>query len=255
MRERGRALGSLLAHRCFVRCLLLVQRRVSLVQGTVKRQVALFSLHERIRGRTLGRTHMGVLVRDARVTDGVHPLSEGHAAAGRNEAVATLHGRGVAARVGLDVLVAIEGIILCGSVLKDRVLREVVLSEGRLGNGVIQREGNVQSFRSLRLISSFSCVGRVSLSRTGGLCELLILLAKDASRANRRHIKTGGRNQCQLGRNIQQLQHRLERQGVARIAQVRVQAAAGNGISLHAKHRHDISDALLDFVLIGTENL
>ena len=85
--------------------------------------------------------------------------------------------------------------------------------------------------------------------------ELLILVAEHARRANRRHIKTGGRNQRQLRGNIQQLQHRLQRQDIARIAQVRVQAAAGNGISLHTKHRHDISDALLDFFLIGTENL
>ena len=188
------------------------------MQGAVKRQVTLFGLHEGIRRRALRQTHVRVLVGDVRVVESVHPLGEGHAATSRHQAVATVQRRGVAARVGFNLLI-----------VKRSILGGSTLGEGSLS---INRFG-----------------------RTGGLCELLILVAKDASRANRRHIKTGGRNQCQLGRNIQQLQHRLERQGVARIAQVRVQAAAGNGISLHAKHRHDISDALLDFVLIGTENL
>ena len=188
------------------------------MQGAVKRQVALFSLHEGIRRRALRRTHMRVLVGDMRVIESIHPLGESHAATGRHQAVATVQGRGVAARVGFNLLI-----------VKRNILGGSTLGEGSLS---INRYG-----------------------RIGGLRELLILVAEHASRANRRHIKTGGRNQRQLGRNIQQLQHRLERQGVARIAQVRVQAAAGNGISLHAKHRHDISDALLDFVLIGTENL
>ena len=179
--------------------------------------------------------HMRVLEGNMAFTDGVHPLGEGHAAAGRNQSVATLHGRGEVARVGFNLLVILEGIVLYGG----------ALGESSLGSGVIQREGNVQGFRSLRLVSRFS-------SR---LREALILVAEDASCANRRHIKTGGRNQRQLRGNIQQLQHRLQRQGIARIAQVRIQAAAGNGVSLHTKHRHDISDALLDFFLIGTENL
>ena len=179
--------------------------------------------------------HMRVLEGNMAFANGVHPLGEGHAATGRHQSVATLHGRGEVTRVGFNLLVILEGIVLYGGDLR----------ESSLGSGVIQREGSVQGFRILRLISRFS----------RRLRKPLILVAEDTRRANRRHIKTGGRNQRQLGRNIQQLQYRLQRQGVARIAQVRVQAAAGNGISLHTKHRHDISDALLDFVLIGSENL
>ena len=191
--------------------------------------------------------HMSVLEGNMTFANGIHPLGEGHAAAGRHQSVATLHGRGVAARVGLNLLVILEGCVLCEGVLRNRVLRE-----GSLSNGVIQREGNVQGFRSLRRISRISLSG---FSRICRLREALILVAEDARRANRRHIKTGGRHQRQLRGNIQQLQHRLQRQGIARIAQVRIQTATGNGISLHTKHRHDISDALLDFILIGTENL
>ena len=205
------------------------------MQGAVKRQVALFSLHEGIRRRALRRTHMRVLVGDMRVIESIHPLGESHAATGRHQSVATLHGRGEVTRVGFNLLVILEGIVLYGGDLR----------ESSLGSGVIQREGSVQGFRILRLISRFS----------RRLRKPLILVAEDARRANRRHIKTGGRNQRQLRGNVQQLQHRLQRQGVARIAQVRVQAATGNGVSLHTKHRHDISDALLDFILIGTENL
>ena len=157
--------------------------------------------------------HMSVLEGNMALANGIHPLGEGHAATGRNQSVATLHGRGVAARVGLDFL-------------------------------IFPRE------------STFRRISRFSLSSfSRRLREALILVAEDARRANRRHIKTGGRNQRQLRGNIQQLQHRLQRQGIARIAQVRIQTATGNGVSLRTKHRHDISDTLLDFFLIGTENL
>ena len=157
--------------------------------------------------------HMSVLEGNTALANGIHPLGEGHAATGRHQSVTTLHGRGVAARVGLDFL-------------------------------IFPRE------------STFRRISRFSLSRfSSRLRESLILVAEYASRANRRHIKTSGRNQRQLRGNIQQLQHRLQCQGIARIAQVRIQTATGNGVSLHTKHRHDISDALLDFILIGTENL
>ena len=127
--------------------------------------------------------HMSVLERNMAFANGVHPLGEGHAAAGRNQSVATLHGRGEVTRVGLNLLVIFEGIVLYGG----------ALGESSLGSGVIQREGNVQCFRSLRFISRFS----------RRLREALILIAEDARRANRRHIKTGGRHQRQLGRNVQ----------------------------------------------------
>ena len=195
---------------------------------------------------------MSVLEGNMTFANGIHPLGEGHAAAGRHQPVATLHGRGVAARVGFNLLIILEGFILEGCVLCEGVLRNRVLREGSLSNGVIQREGNIQGFRSLRRISRIRLSG---FSRICRLRETLILVAEDARRANRGHIKTGGRHQRQLRGNIQQLQHRLQRQGIARIAQVRVQAATGNGVSLHTKHRHDISDALLDLILIGTENL
>ena len=118
--------------------------------------MAFFSLHERVRGRSLRRTHVGVLVGNVRVIDGIHPLGESHSATGRHQLIATLQRRGVAIRVGLNLLVVLEGIILRGSVLRDRAPRDSVLGEGSLGNGVFQREGNVHSFRCLRLISSFS---------------------------------------------------------------------------------------------------
>ena len=109
---------------------------------------------------------MRVLVGDVRVVESVHPLGEGHAATGRHQAVATVQGRGVAARVGLDFLI-----------VKRSILGGSTLGEGSLS---INRFG-----------------------RIGGLRELLILVAEHASRANRRHIKTGGRHQRQLGRNVQ----------------------------------------------------
>ena len=138
--------------------------------------------------------HMSVLERNMTFANGIHPLGEGHAATGRNQSVATLHGRGEVTRVGLNLLVIFEGIVLYGG----------ALGESSLGSGVIQREGNVQGFRSLRLISRISCVGRVSLSRVSRrLREALILIAEDARRTNRRHIKTGGRHQRQLRGNIQ----------------------------------------------------
>ena len=138
--------------------------------------------------------HMSVLEGNTALANGIHPLGEGHAATGRNQPVATLHGRGEVTRVGFNLLVILEGIVLYGG----------ALGESSLGDRVIHREGNVQGFRSLRLISRISCVGRVSLSRVSRrLRESLILVAEDASRANRRHIKTGGRHQRQLGRNVQ----------------------------------------------------
>ena len=114
--------------------------------------------------------HVRVLEGNMAFADGVHPLGEGHAAAGRHQSVATLHGRGEVTRVGFNLLVILERIILYGG----------ALGESSLGDRVFQREGNVQGFRSLCLISRISCVGRVSLSRVSRrLRELLILVAED----------------------------------------------------------------------------
>ena len=77
----------------------------------------------------------------------------------------------------------------------------------------IQRRGVAARVRCDLLIllreRTFRHIG--SFSRICRLREALILIAEDARRTNRRHIKTGGRHQRQLRGNTQQLQHRLQR--------------------------------------------